>query len=192
LDAFLLIGLYILVFVGLPIGLGWLLYFVPKKLGYPKTGKYLTIIFGLLVLTIILWTVFEDQLFTKDNAKELVEEQQIVLADKFELEENKSMSAIGDYYHTFTLKISERDKRNAVLKIKSADNFKTDNSSIDQTLYLSDQRYFGPKVTQNYETENAYVREYFQPSGQKGYAPTFRRISISKTKNELTFEDIDE
>jgi hypothetical protein len=191
-DAFLLIGLYILVFVGLPIGLVSLFYFVPKKLGYPKTGKYVAIIFGLLVLTLVLWTVFEDQLFTKDNAKELVEEQQILLVDNFELHENKSMSAIGDYYHTFTLKISERDKQNAILKIKSSDNFKTDNSTIDQMLNLSDQSYFGPRVIQNYETENAYVREYFQPSGQKGYAPTFRRISISKTKNELTFEDIDE
>jgi hypothetical protein len=178
--------------VGLPIGIGCLLYFIPKKLGYPKTGKYLTIIFGLLVFTMVLWTVFEDHLFTKGNAKELVEEQQILLQDKFELKENKSTSAIGDYYHTFTLKISERDKQNAIVKIKSADNFKTDNTSINQTLYLSDNRYFGPKVTQNYETENSYVREYFEPSGRKGYAPTFRRISISKAKNELTFEDIDE
>ena len=191
-DAFLIIGLYILVFVGLPIGLGCLFYFVPKKLGYPKTGKYLAIIFGLLVLTLVLWTVFEDQLFTKNNAKELIEEQQLLLADEFELIENKSMSAIGDYYHTFTLKLSERDRQNAILEIKTADNFKVDNSSINQTLYLSDKRYFGPKVTQSYETENAYVREYFQPSGQEGYAPIFRRISISKTKNELTFEDIDE
>ena len=191
-DEFILIGLFILVFVGLPLGLGCLFYFVPKKLGYPKTGKYLTLTFGLLVLTLVLWTVFEDQLFTKGNAKELVEEQQILLDDKFELKENKSMSAIGDYYHTFTLEISERDKQNAILKIKSSDNFKADNTSIDQLLYLSDQRYFGPKVTQNYETENAYVREYFQPSGQEGYAPTFRRLSISKTNNELTFEDIDE
>ena len=191
-DEFILIGLFILVFLGLPLGLGCLFYFVPKKLGYPKTGKYLTLTFGLLVLILVLWTVFEDQLFTKGNAKELVEEQQIILDDKFELKENKSMSAIGDYYHTFILEISERDKQNAILKIKSSDNFKADNTSIDQLQYLSDQRYFGPKVTQNYETENAYVREYFQPSGQEGYAPTFRRISISKTNNELTFEDIDE
>ena len=191
-NSILFIGLLILVFVGFPIGIGFLFYFVPKKLGYPKTGKYLTVIFGVLVLTLVLFTVFEDQLFTKNNAKELVEEQQILLQDKFELKENKSMSAIGDYYHTFTLKIAERDKQNAILRIKSADNFKADNSSIDQTLYLSDKRYFGPKVIQNYETENAYVREYFQPSGKEGYAPTFRRVSINKTKNELTFEDIDE
>ncbi|MBP6757157.1 MAG: hypothetical protein KA210_13525 [Bacteroidia bacterium] len=191
-DAYLLIGLYILVFVGLPVGLVCMFYFVPKKLGYPKLGKYLTLMFGLIVLSFVLWTVFEDQLFSKDNAKELVEEQQISLIDNFELQENKTMTAIGDYYHTFTLKISGRDKQNAILKIKTAVNFKTDNSSIEQMLYLSDQRYYGPKVTQNYETENAYVREYFQPSGQKGYAPTFRRISISKTKNKLTFENIDE
>jgi len=191
LDEFLFIGLLLLTFVGLPIGIGCLLYFIPKKLGYSKTGKYLTKIFGVLVLTIVLWTVFEDQLFTKGNAKELVEEQKILLQDNFELKENKSMSAIGDYYHTFTLKLSERDIQNAIIKIKSADNFKADNS-IDQMLYLSDKRYFGPKMTQNYETENAYVREYFQPSGREGYAPTFRRISISKTRNELTFEDIDE
>lgn len=179
-------------FIGLPIGIGCLIYFIPKSLGYPKTAKYLTVIFGLLVLTIILCTVFEDQLFTKENAKELVEEQEILLQDKFELKENKSISAIGDYYHTFTLELSERDKQNAITKIKSADNFKVYNHSIGQTLYLSEKRYFGPKATQNYETENAYVREYFQPSGQKGYIPMFRRISISKTNNELTFEDIDE
>lgn len=191
-DATILIGLYILVFIGLPIGLIWLFNFIPKKLGYPKAGKYLAIIFGLFVLTIILWSAFEDQLFTKDNVKELVEEQQIILADEFELTENKSTSAIGDYYHTFTLKISDRDKQANISKIISADNFKKDNSSIDQTIYLSDHRYFGPKVTQNYETEKAFVREYFQPSGQKGHAPTFKRISISKSDNELTFEDIDE
>jgi hypothetical protein len=190
LDSILFIGLLIL--AGLPIGLGLLFYFVPKKLGYPKTGKYLTIIFGLFVLTIVLWTVFEDDLFTKSNAKELVEEQQILLKDKFELKENKSMSAIGDYYHTFTLKISERDKQNAILKIKNDNNFKTENSLIKNLLYQEQDRYFGSKITQNYETKNSYVTEYFKPSGQKGYAPTFRRVSISKIENELKFEDIDE
>lgn len=191
-DSIIFIGLLILVFIGIPVGLGLLFFFIPKKLGYPKTAKYLTIGYGLLILTFALYIAFEDQLFTKSNARELVEEQDLILTDEFDLTENKSMSAIGDYYHTFTLEISERDKQNAILKIKSADNFKTDNSSIDQTLYMSDQRYFGPKVILNYETKNAYVREYFQPRGQEGYAPIFRKISISKTKNELTFEDIDE
>lgn len=192
-DAYLYIGLLVLVFVGIPIGLGLLFYFVPKKLGYPKTAKYLTIAYGLFILAIGLFIAFEDKLFTKNNAKELVEEQDIKLTDEFELLKNESMSAIGDYYHTFTLKISERNKQDAISKIKSADNFKADNGSIETLMYqAAPDRYFGKKVTQNYETENSYVREYFEPSGHKGYAPTFRRISISKADNELTFEDIDE
>jgi hypothetical protein len=192
LDSILIIGLLIVVFIGIPIGLGLLFYFVPKKLGYPKTAKYLTITYGLFALIVGLYIVLEDQLFTKQNAKELVEEQDIKLTDDFELLKNESMFAIGDYYHSFTLKISERDKQNAITQIKSADNFKTDNYSINQMLYQSDQRYFGPKKIQNYESEKAFVRECFQPSGKEGYAPTFRRISISKADNELTFEDIDE
>ena len=192
-DAFLLIGLFILVFIGIPIGIGLLFYLIPKKLGYPKTAKYLTISYGLIVLAIGLFIAFEDQLFTKNNAKELVEEQEFKLQDEFELLNNESMFAIGDYYHTFTIKISDRDKQDAITKIKSSDNYKTDNGSIETMLYQqAPDRYFGKKITQNYETENTYVREYFEPSGRKGYAPTFRRISISKTNNELTFEDIDE
>ena len=190
-DSILFIGLLILAFIGTPIGLGFLFYFVPKRLGYPKTAKYLTIAYGLFVLTIGLYLAFEDQLFTKNNAKELVEEQEIKLTDDFELLKNVSMSAIGEYYHTFTLRISERDKQNAITQIKSADNFKASNGSIETLMYQPD-RYFGKKVIQNYETKNSFVREYFEPSGREGYAPTFRRISISKTDNELTFEDIDE
>ena len=189
-ESMLFIGLLILLFVGILIGL--LVYFTPKKLGYPRIAKFLTIGYALLFLSFVFIIAFEDQLFSKSDALELVAEQEIILTDEFVLLKNESSSAIGDYYHTFTLEISERDKQNAISKIKSSDDFKTDDSSINETLYLSDNRYFGPKVTQNYETEYAYVREYFQPSGHEGYAPTFRRISISKTKNELTFEDIDE
>ncbi|OWK74501.1 hypothetical protein CBW16_03585 [Flavobacteriaceae bacterium JJC] len=192
-DELILIGLFILVFVGLPVGVGCLFYFVPKKLGYPKTAKYLAVGYGFLILMFALSMAFEDQFFTKKNAIELVEEQGIKLTDEFDLTENKSTSAIGDYYHAFTLKISERDKQKAITKIKSSENFKSDNGSIENLmLHPVPNRYFGNKVTQNYETENSYVREYFKPSGHEGYAPIFRRISINKTNNELTFEDIDE
>ena len=63
---------------------------------------------------------------------------------------------------------------------------------VNSQLYLNKDRYSGPKITQNYETLAAYVREYFQPGERKGYAPTFRRISIEKENNKLIFEDIDE
>ncbi len=186
------IGSILLVFIGLPIGLGLLFYFVPKKLGYPRTAKYLAIIYGLTTLTIAFFIAFEDQLFTKNDAKKLVEEQNIKLNDKFDLLKNESMTAPGEYYHTFTLKISEKDKLEAIKTIKSSKNFKIDSGSINSLLYFQENRYFGPKIIQDYVTEESYVREYFQPSRQQGFAPTFRRISISKIERRLTFEDIDE
>jgi hypothetical protein len=181
------------VFVGIPIGLGFLFYFIPKKLGYPKVAKYLSATFVLLILAAALFLVFQDEFFTKNDAKKLVEEQHIKLNNKFELLKNESSSAMGaDYYHTFTLKISEADREQAIQIIKKSKIFKSDNPSIDENLYLTQSRYFGPKVYQDYENKGSYVREYFEPSGQQGYAPTFRRISISKTESKLTFEDIAE
>lgn len=56
-------------------------------------------------------SIFEDELFTKNEAKELLKEQNIQLKDVMEILENKQMSSIGEYYHTFTLKISEKTKQ---------------------------------------------------------------------------------
>ncbi|WP_333662659.1 hypothetical protein [Chishuiella changwenlii] len=191
-DSLLLMLLFILAFIGIPVGIGLLLYFIPKKLGYPKIAKYLIILYGIFVLTMVFYTMFSDELFSKNSAKELVEEQNIKLKDDFELLTNKSMSAIGDYYHTFTLSISSQDKQEAITRIKNSDNFTSNTDSIDTFMYQKVQnRYFGKKIIQNYETESSFVREYFEPSGREGYAPTFRRISISKINNELQFEDID-
>ena len=192
-DIFLFIALLLLVFVGVPIGVGFLLYFIPKKLGYPKLGKYLAVGFGVIIITFILADIFKDQLFTKNAARKLVEEQEIFLNDKFDLVHNKSMSGIGDYYHTFTLIISEKDKHNAIETIKNSAEFIEMGKPIISLLPKNlDNRYFGIKQVQNYETENSFVREYFQPSGKKGYAPTFRRIIIYKEENKLIFEDINE
>lgn len=186
----------LLAFIGLPVGVGLLLYFVPKKFGYPKIGKFLTVIYGLALLYIAFLFIFEDRLFTNNDAKELIEEQNIQLRDKFVLLDNSSSSGIGKYYHTFTLEISKSDKEQAIKEIRNAKDFQANGNMVDIhiPLYLrltQGGKYFGPKVIQNYETAYSYVREYFQPYEKPNYAPTFRRISISKTENKLTFEDID-
>jgi len=192
---FLFFGFAILVLIGLLIGITYLLYIIPKKLGYPKTGKYLSIIFGFFIATIAFMMIFEDRLFTKSDAKKLLAEQDIVLANEFILEHNESSWAIGaDYYHTFTLKISKQDRKNAIDKITHSQNFTKLGLPVNEMLFMmtGKESYYGTKKTQNYETESCFVREYFQPSGREGYVPTFRRISISKKENCLVFEDIAE
>lgn len=172
------------------IGLIWLSFWLPKKLGYPKFGKYLSIIVGLIIGLFILSEIYEDELFSKNNASELLAEQNIKLNDDFEIIENKSMSSIGGYYHTFKLKISEKDKARIIDEIKKTENFNLDKQT--ESYFDNQQDYYnGPKRIKNYETESQFIRDFFEPQG-KGYAPTWRKIEIDKKENLLTFEDIDE
>ena len=186
-----MIGLFALVFIGLPIGLIFLFYWIPKKLGYAKLGKRLAIILGLLFAVLVLCFVFEDQLFFKKDARKLLAEQDIYLVDNFSITNNKSMSAIGDYYHTFILEITKNDKEIIINQIKNSPNFKGLKDEKLDLLHSNEDRYTGKKMIQNFEDSFQFVREYYEPNG-KGYAPTYRKIEIDKKENKLTFEDIDE
>ena len=152
-------------------------------------GKCLAILCGLLIVTVGILTAFEDRFFSKDDATELLAKSGITLSDPFEIKDNRSSWAIGDYYHTFTIHISERDRQTLISEIKHSNNFKKLESTVRDLLFERENRYSGPVRTQHYETPTAYVREYFKPNGE-GYAPTFIRISIDKNETVLIFEDI--
>lgn len=184
--------LIVLVFIIVPIVIGLALYFIPKKLGYPKVGKVLIITYFIAIASIVIYAMNEDRFFTENDAKELIEEQDIKLNDEFDLVENYSSWAIGDYYHSFTIRVSAKDWKNAKKTISEAHDFKPQNDTIQSLIYKNINRYEGAKVVQDYESHDDFIREYFQPSGQEGYAPTFRRISVSKTENIIIFEDIDD
>ena len=184
--------IYVIVFlilIILPLGFGVLVYKSLFKSGQQKAAKYFAIIYTLIFAVIAINLIFEDELFSKDNAKHLLEQRGFILKDNFELSENESMSAIGDYYHTFTLKVSKTDAKIAMDKIISSKNFKKIGTKRINLLYDYKDRYKGSAQTENYETESSFVNEYFKPNG-KGYAPTFIRITVSKTENEIEFEDI--
>lgn len=178
---------FFLIIAGILVFIPYILYLIPKKLGYPKLGKILSGIFLFLCFSFGIYEIFRDEFFTKNNAKEFLAEQNIILKDDFKIKNNESHYAIGNYYHTFTLSISEKDKQRIIHQIKSSKDYKTENDSVNFFLYLEK---VNKKIIQNYETDNTYVREYLEPI--EGYAPTFRRISVKKNENELIFEDIDE
>lgn len=190
-----MIGLFLLlflIFILLPLGLGILIFFLIKQYWNKKYAKYFAIGYSVIFLLIAGRIIFEDQLFLKKDALELLNEQNINLEDDFIIIKNESFSGIGDYYHTFELEISEKDKRKGINEIKSSKDFITIEQKIINFPYSPEiNRYKGSKKIQNYETENGFVREYFQPNGQ-GYAPTFRRIKLNKKDNILIFEDIDD
>ncbi len=172
------------------LGITILFYWIPQKLGYRKTGIVLSCIAGLTIIIIAVFAIFEDELFSKGNARDLLKEQNITLYDDFELLKNKSMSGIGDYYHTFTIKISNKDKSHIISEIENSNNFKGPNESVPDITQMVDS-YTGKEITQNFENDKQYIRKLYKPNG-KGYAPTYRIITIDKNEDKLVFEDIDE
>jgi len=168
----------------------YILYSIPTKSGQKKLGIFLSSIVGLFFIYIAVSMIFEDELFSKNEAENLLVEQNINLNNDFEILENKSMSAIGDYYHTFTLKITAEDKIKIINEIRNSKNFNR-GPKIDNYFDNEEDYYNGPKRIKNYETEKQFVRELFEPQG-KGYAPTLRKIEVDKNENILTFEDIND
>lgn len=183
--------LFGLIFLALVAGFIFLAYWVPAKFGYARTGKNLAKSLGLIFVAVVLYFVFEDQLFSRADAAKLLQEQNIQLSGVFELVDNKTMSAPGDYYHVFHLRITANDKQTIINQIKSSTGFKGRTEEKQDLLRSTEDWHVGKRITQNYEDEVEFVREYFQPNGE-GNAPTYRKIKIDKKENLLTFEDIDE
>lgn len=175
-----------------PIGIGILIYVLIAKYSKKTYANYFAIVYSILLVFLSVQLIFEDELFSKNDALELVQELNIHLEDDFKIIDNESFTAIGDYYHTFELEISQKDKMEAIKSIRNSRNFKANGMNVIDYVYSAEvDRFEGEKQIQNYENKFGYIREYFKPNG-KGFAPTFRRIIIDKKENKLTFEDIDE
>ena len=191
-DSFLIFWIFIiLLIIGLTIGLIYLGYWIPKRFGKRKLGKCIAGILSIAVLTFILSVVFEDELFFKSDAKELIAEHNIELKDNFELNSNE-FTGIKDFYHRFELTISESDNLRITNKIINAENYqhlvdKPIDIRVDKPRYSDSNN--DEEFTANYQTEREYIYEYYKPN-ERGYTPTYHRISILKAENILIYENI--
>jgi hypothetical protein len=189
-DSFLVFwGLSILIFISIIIGLIYLAYWIPKRLGKKKLGLWLSGILTAGLLTLILANVFEDKFFFKSDVKERLKEHHIELKDDFELVSNKS-GGFQDYFHQFRLTISTKDRERLIEQIRTADNYKVEIQEMFDLRY-GKIRYsdIDTVFTANYQDEWNFIYEYFKPNKQ-GYKPTWDRVSISKTENKLTYERV--
>jgi hypothetical protein len=189
-DSFVIFwGLSILLFISIIVGLIYLAYRLPKRLGKRKLGLWLSGILTIVLLTLIMATVFEDQFFFKSDAKENLKEQNVELVDNFKIVSNES-GGFMDYFHQFKLTISPADKERLIDQIKSAYNYQDEIQDMfdlrSGKIRHSDK---DTSFTANYQEESNYIYEYYKPNKQ-GYTPTWVRISISKTENKLTYERV--
>ena len=110
LDDFIFSSILFLIFIGLPIGFLFLLYYIGKKLESTRTGIILSASVGLVFLRCFLYLRFEDQFFSKSNARDLLAENKIELKDDFEIVDHKNDWGIGDFHQRLELKISNEDQ----------------------------------------------------------------------------------
>jgi hypothetical protein len=189
-DSFVIFwGLSILLFISIIVGLIYLAYWLPKRLGKRKLGLWLSGILTVGLLTLIMATVFEDQFFFKADAIEKLKEHNVELLDDFKILSNES-GGFMDYFHQFRLTISHADKERLIDQIKSADNYEDEVQDMFD-LRSGKIRYSekDTSFTANYQDEWNYIYEYYKPNKQ-GYTPTWNRISISKTEDRLSYERV--
>jgi hypothetical protein len=189
-DSFLIFwGLLILLFISIIVGLIYLAYWLPKRLGKRKLGLWFSGILTAGLLTLIIATVFEDQFFFKSDAKEKLKEHNMELFDNFKIVSNES-GGFMDYFHQFRLTISPADKERLIDQIKSADNYQDEiQDMFDLRSGKIRHNDKDTSFTANYHDEWNYIFEYYKPNNQ-GYTPTWDRISISKIENRLTYERV--
>lgn len=186
-----IIAFYIVILIVLfllTIGIIYLSYWIPKKFGKKKLGVILSRILILGTVLLILAFVFNDSLFFKSDVKEYLSAQNVELKDEFKIKDNES-GGLRDYYLKFELEISDSDKQQIINLIKSTDNYQNEINNEFYLPELAKNRYKGDTLYANYQTDWKYKKAIFYPNG-KGYTPTYRVISISKEKNELTFEEL--
>jgi glucan phosphoethanolaminetransferase (alkaline phosphatase superfamily) len=187
-DIFIIYFLILLVLLLILIGIVYLSYWIPKKMGKRKLGIILSRILSVGLVIIVLSFIFEDNLYSKTDAKKSLSERNIELKDDFRILDNQS-GGLRDYYHRFELEISESDKNRLIDKITSELNY---TNEIQNSFHLPDKainRNEGDTLFANYQTDWDYKSEIYYPNG-KGYTPTYKIISISKKENKLTFEHI--
>ncbi len=186
-----IITFYILILIAillLIIGIIYLSYWIPKRFGKKKLGIIISRILILVTVLSILAFVFDDSLFFKSDVKKYLSAQNVELKDEFKIKNNQS-GGLRDYYHKFELEISDNDKVRIINEIETAYNYKQEINNRFHLPELAESRYEGDTLFANYQTDWEYKKAIYYPNG-KGYTPTYRVISISKEKNELTFEEL--
>lgn len=161
----------LLIIIGTLLFIGWLLYFITRRLGYPKLAKWLLAgYFGAILLYIS--TIFLiDEVFTKNDARKLLAVVDIQLKEEFQVMENRS-EWIGGYYHTFTLTISENDKNSILQSLRDSEE-KAQNSIS--------------KTVSNDETDTSFTT--MLKLNNKEQKEISYQIIISKIRNTLKYEE---
>ena len=150
--------------------------------GRKKIGTISAIIIAGIFLLIVMQPWISDWTFSKRDAQEILSHHDFQLNDDFEILRNES-GGFSDYYHSFTLKISDSDYQKIANDIRSSKNFSGLRTDLTKQTPSADYK---SADGVNFETNYHIEREYF--SKQKMNDGTFHfRFQLSKTDKELSY-----
>jgi hypothetical protein len=152
----------------------------------PKWGTISVVILTTTFLLIVMQPWISDWTFSKKDARELLLYHGLELKDEIKILENES-GGLRDFYHSFTLKISDADYERIVKRIKASKNYVGLFTDLTQTPTADYKTY----DTLDYETDYHFNREYFSKQQMDDGTYHFR-FQLSKTDKELNYIGSDE
>ena len=161
----------------------FLSFWIFQSRGRRKIGVIVSsfITFSFLLLVMQPW--ISDLTFNSNDAKEIMQYHGFELTDDIDLIKNES-GGFRDYYHTFTIKISQADHNRITKEIRrSKDFYRYETLELIGKLPTVDWK---TNDTMNYETKAHYVREYYSDKKMKDGTFHFR-FYLSKNTNELEY-----
>ena len=160
----------------------FIIYWAFKLLGRKKVGIVIASIIVAFVLFVMLEPWISDWTFSKKNAKFILSEHGFELKDNFRIIKNES-GGFRDYYHVFTLEISDSDYQSIANKIRGSKNYKGLLTDLEKQLPPETYRNLD---TLNFETSYFIEREYY--SQKKMADGTFHfHFRLSKENRVLEY-----
>jgi|SRR6218665_158136 len=166
-------------------------FFVFKKKGQLKIGFFVSVFLAMIVLIPLFLIAFESELYFKSDAKEDLQQVNILLKDDFEIISNKIVG-MPEYYQTTYLKISEDDKKRIINSIKGSSDFKilkNNDSTLINKISFSGER-IERTETRNYLIEKEFIKEYYYK--KEGYVPISITISLKTNSDSLILKRIED
>lgn len=161
-----------------------LLYWIPRKLGYPKTGIILVLATITLLISFVLYQIYVDKFFEKSTIRTNLRYNEIVLLDNFKILEFETNLTQNQYYQT-QIKVSEEDKNNIIATIKNANNYQEINN-IEQITVDDSSNELYDLVIMNYKQNKVYIRKSYLKTETE--SPIWDSISINESNNILSYK----
>lgn len=164
-----------------------LIYFVLKKLGYPKLAIFILSILILIVMSLLFMNTIDETLYFKSDAKEDLKLVKIYLKDDFEITDNK-VDGFPERYQKTILKISDADKERIISEIKNNKYFQ--DCKEERTLYYKMLGKNSKRLISNYAIKDIYFKESYEQ--KEGYVAISEYVSLKENSNSIELNRIED